>query len=112
MKKNPPTIEVTQAPPAFVNETTASGDLDEDDDYYDVFDDFYDYEEEEEAEPVESEPKAAATEAKSEKKKKEKEGEAERGSFLDGLPSDIYCDLVTTLDKRFVVSSDRNSLHG
>ena len=101
MRKNP-TTEVTE-PPAFVNETIASDD--EDDDYYDVFDDFYDYEEEE-TEPVKSEPKAAAK-AKSEKKKEE---EAERGSFLDGLPSDIYCDLVTTLDKRFVISSDRSSL--
>ena len=97
MRKNQPT-EVTEAP-AVVNETIASGD-DEDDDYYDVFDDFYDYEEEE-TEPVKSEPKAAAK-AKSEKKKEE---EAERGSFLDGLPSDIYCDLVTTLDKRFVIST-------
>ena len=102
MRKNP-TNTVTEAP-AFVNETTASVG-DEDDDYYDVFDDFYDYEEDE-TELIESEPKAAA-EAKSEKKKEE---EAERGSFLDGLPSDIYCDLVTTLDKRFVVSSDRSSL--
>jgi len=82
-------------PPPVVIETSGE---EEDDDYYDVFDDFYEYEEE--TESIESEPKAAA-EAKSEKKEEEEEEEeGEKGSFLDGLPSDIYCDLVTTLDKR------------
>ena len=90
MRTNPPTV--TQPP--VVVETTTSGD--EDDDYYDVFDDFYDYEEE--TESVETEPKTAVIEVKNETKEEE-----ERGSFLDGLPSDIYCDLVTTLDKRFAI---------
>jgi len=90
VRTNPPTV--TQPP--VVVETTTSGD--EDDDYYDVFDDFYDYEEE--TESVETEPKTAVIEVKNETK--EEKEEEERGSFLDGLPSDIYCDLVTTLDKR------------
>ena len=89
--------KVATQPPVVIETTTTSGD--EDDDYYDVFDDFYEYEEE--TEPVESEPKTAV-EAKTEKKKEGGE-EKEKGSFLDGLPSDIYCDLVTTLDKRFVI---------
>ena len=82
---------VTEAP-VVTEEATTSGDDDEVDDYYDVFDDFYDYGETEEEE--------TAVEPKSEKKV-EKE-EEERGSFLDDLPSDIYCDLVATLDKRLV----------
>ena len=80
---------MTEAP--VVIEATTSDD-EELDDYYDVFDDFYDYGETEEEEK--------AVEPKSEKKV-EKE-EEERGSFLDDLPSDIYCDLVATLDKRLV----------
>ena len=86
-KKEPPAVTEN---PVVLQTTTIS---DEDDDYYDVFDDFYDYGDESE-EGVESEPinDKAPSEPKSE--------EEDRGSFLDGLPSDIYCDLVTTLDKR------------
>ena len=86
-KKEPPAVTEN---PVVLQTTTSS---DEDDDYYDVFDDFYDYGDESE-EGVESEPinDKAPSETKSE--------EEDRGSFLDGLPSDIYCDLVTTLDKR------------
>ena len=86
-KKEPPAVTEN---PVVLQTTTIS---DEDDDYYDVFDDFYDYGDESE-EGVESEPNndKAPTETKNE--------EEDRDSFLDGLPSDIYCDLVTTLDKR------------
>ena len=83
---------VTEAP-VVTEEATTSGDDEELDDYYDVFDDFYDYGETEETDETAVEPKS--------EKKVEKE-EEERGSFLDDLPSDIYCDLVATLDKRLV----------
>jgi hypothetical protein len=86
----PPTSTSTTVTPDTTLPVRSEGD--ETDDYYDFWDDYNDYDT----------PKATRPKNVSARKSPDTDKE-DQSSFLDGLPPDIYCDLVTTLDQRCVV---------
>ena len=82
---------MTSAPPQVVEEDS---DEDYESDYDDVWDDYYEYD------TVTKKPKDSYNSTKQITKKTPKKNVEDKHSFLEDLPPDIYCDLVTTLDKR------------
>lgn len=84
-------ITTTVAPVVPVTPEAPDGEID----YYDdVWDDYFDYETEETEDKRNTSNTVKPPKPKAETVNKE--------SILEGLPPDIYCDLVATLDKRWV----------
>ena len=98
-KANDVTTTTTALPVTTVTPEVPDG---ESDDYDDVWDDFYDYE------TQETEDKRNTSNTV--KPPKPKVEPVDKGGILEGLPPDIYCGLIDTLDKRWVNSYSKPCL--